>query len=240
MSAKMIWKAESVSLDSLFLSFQRSTSHSESLFRTSFHWSGLRAINAQDLSSQAPPLAATVQELMELEDDSDSAAGSSTKKAHHRLAILMPYLADNVPPYLSLFCMGAVGTAPVADFLVPHNGILRDWPGRQDCPENVLFFDLGNTDNLVELMVTRLLSEKAEHEWMLPKDRLVPLVARQLEVNPYAMVEYKGALGHIFQEYIPTSRYSHWAYSDFDIVFGDLERYISEDEWNYFDITTYG
>ena len=41
----------------------------------------------------------------------------------HRLAILLPYLALDIPPYLSLFCMGAAGAASVADFIVPHNGI---------------------------------------------------------------------------------------------------------------------
>lgn len=163
---------------------------------------------------------------------------------HHsndrRLAILLPYLALDIPPYMSLFCMGAAGASSVADFIIPHNGILTDWPGRKDCPANVKFFDLGATDDMVDLMVTRMLDRKDEKQWGVPKKRLVALVSRHLETKPYSMVEYKAALGHIYQDYIPTSVYSHWAYSDFDMLFGDLERHISRDEWEDFDVTTYG
>uniref|UniRef100_A0A7S3P8D9 Uncharacterized protein n=1 Tax=Amphora coffeiformis TaxID=265554 RepID=A0A7S3P8D9_9STRA len=93
---------------------------------------------------------------------------------------------------------------------------------------------------MVDLMVTRMLSEKPMEEWAIPRKRLVSLVARHLESKPYSMVEYKGALGHVYQEFIPTSKYTHWAYSDFDMLFGDLERHISKDEWETFDVTTYG
>ena len=162
---------------------------------------------------------------------------SGTKR---RLAILLPYLGLDIPPYLSLFCLGAAGASSVADFIVPHNGILSEWPGRHDCPDNVIFIDLQTTDQMVELMVSRMLSQKPEELWAIPKKRLVALVSRHLESKPYSMVEYKAALGHIYEQYIPTSKYSHWAYSDFDILFGDLERHISKDEWEDFDITTYG
>jgi hypothetical protein len=42
------------------------------------------------------------------------------------------------------------------------------------------------------------------------------------------MVEFKPALGHIFAEYL--KGYSHWGYSDLDILFGDLPRFITQDE----------
>ena len=34
--------------------------------------------------------------------------------------------------------------------------------------------------------------------------------------------------------------YSHWGYSDLDILFGDLPRWITHDELYDFDIVTYG
>lgn len=34
--------------------------------------------------------------------------------------------------------------------------------------------------------------------------------------------------------------YSHWAYSDLDIAFGDLPRWITTEELTDFDIVTYG
>lgn len=176
----------------------------------------------------------------EFETEFENRVPSHHQAVKHRVAILLPYLGLDVPPYLSLFCIGAAGASSVADFVIPHNGILTNWPGRDQCPDNVVFIDLETTDNMVDLMVSRMLSHKPEDKWAIPKRRLVALISRHLESKPYSMVEYKGALGHIYQEYIPPSTYSHWAYSDFDMLFGDLERHISKDEWEDFDITTYG
>jgi hypothetical protein len=163
-----------------------------------------------------------------------------TELMDHRLAILLPYLSLDIPPYLSLFCMGASAASSVADFVIPHNGILSDWHGRNNCPPNVIFIDLGTTDSMVDLMISRILNQKPEESWAIPRSRLVSLVSRHLESHSYSMVEYKGALGHIYQDSIPASKYSHWAYSDFDMLYGDLHRHISKDEWEDFDITTYG
>ena len=33
---------------------------------------------------------------------------------------------------------------------------------------------------------------------------------------------------------------SHWGYSDFDVVFGDKSWWIDNDEWDDYDILTYG
>jgi hypothetical protein len=52
------------------------------------------------------------------------------------------------------------------------------------------------------------------------------------------LVEFKPALGHIFADYL--KGYSHWGYSDLDILFGDLPRWMTPDELNDFDIVTYG
>merc|ERR1712238_149628 len=51
-------------------------------------------------------------------------------------------------------------------------------------------------------------------------------------------VEFKPALGHIFRQYL--EGYTHWGYSDLDIMFGDLERWITPDELIDYDIVTYG
>lgn len=51
-------------------------------------------------------------------------------------------------------------------------------------------------------------------------------------------MEYKPAFGHIFADYL--GGYSHWGYSDLDVVFGDLPRWIDEDEWRDYDVVTYG
>ena len=54
------------------------------------------------------------------------------------------------------------------------------------------------------------------------------------------MLQFKPAYGHIFEEYIDMNYYTHWGYSDLDIIFGDLPRWITNDELTNYDIVTYG
>ena len=42
------------------------------------------------------------------------------------------------------------------------------------------------------------------------------------------LVEYKPATGHVFADYL--GEYTHWGYSDLDIAWGDLPRWITPDE----------
>jgi hypothetical protein len=70
------------------------------------------------------------------------------------------------------------------------------------------------------------------------RERLLHLTATHLQLYPYCLVEFKPALGHIFADYLQD--YTHWGYSDLDILFGDLGRWITPDEWDEFDIVTYG
>lgn len=72
----------------------------------------------------------------------------------------------------------------------------------------------------------------------MPLDKLNSMLSRQIINLPYILVEYKPAFGHIFADYL--KGYSHWGYSDLDVVFGDLNRWITDDEWNDYDIVTYG
>ena len=53
-------------------------------------------------------------------------------------------------------------------------------------PSNVKFIDLGSTDNMIDLMVSRMLNQKPEETWAIPKTRLVGLVARHLESKSYS------------------------------------------------------
>jgi hypothetical protein len=60
------------------------------------------------------------------------------------------------------------------------------------------------------------------------KEKLARALTKLIDSYPYIMVEFKPALGHIFAEYL--KGYSHWGYSDLDILFGDLPRFITQDE----------
>lgn len=51
--------------------------------------------------------------------------------------------------------------------------------------------------------------------------------------TPYKLCDYKPAYGYIFEEY--TSKYDFWGYCDFDMIFGDLRHFLTEDVLEKYD-----
>ncbi|GKY91238.1 hypothetical protein MPSEU_000096400 [Mayamaea pseudoterrestris] len=160
-----------------------------------------------------------------------------------RIAIILPFVGQSTnynrytaPAYLAMFCAGAIGAAEVADFFIFHNGVL-DAASLWDCPNNVKFVDLGSSENFARHLL-RVLDQKDDASLEFEsRDKLIQLVAKHLYVYPYCLVEFKPALGHIFADFI--AGYSHWGYSDLDMLYGDLGRWITPDELKDFDIVTY-
>ena len=57
-------------------------------------------------------------------------------------------------------------------------------------------------------------------------ERREPLAAALRDAfirNPRQLVEFKPAIGVVFQEYL--RNYSHWAFGDFDILMGDMNSF---------------
>ena len=147
----------------------------------------------------------------------------------HRIAVVIPLAGEELPPYLSLFCQAARGSASLVDFVILHTGVLESYT--QPLPENVHFINLQSTRGLAERLV-RVASNSDNNE------SLTNILTQHIQHYPYVLVEFKPALGFIFQEEL--KGYSHWAYSDIDIAFGDLPRWITEEELTDFDLVTYG
>jgi len=177
------------------------------------------------------------------------------RHSQHRIAMILPYVGEgieNIPSYLSLFCLGAAGASDIADFLIFHNGVMDPWISAHqeaECPENVIFISL-ESDEAFAATLLRVLDIDTNNNYdsrrgsssknkndnssskrttgtakqhTLTREQLVVLLAKQLQTYPYSLVEFKPALGHIFADYLQA--YSHWGYSDMDILFGDLARW---------------
>jgi hypothetical protein len=147
-----------------------------------------------------------------------------------------------LPPYFSIFLQTIGGSAPIIDFLIFHNGQLSEFIDEKEStiqgfeyPQNVKFISLGSMEQFatyfVQIVDRRLKGRQQE------QDKLVKILSGVMERSPYLMVEFKPAFGHIFRDFI--KGYSHWGYSDFDIAFGDLPRWITKEELNDWDIVTY-
>jgi len=162
----------------------------------------------------------------------------------HRLAIVIPFIgqgSDAIPSYLELFCVTAAGSADLVDFLIFHDGTFGADSdiNHFSCPENVIFHSLESIEEFSHALI-RVLDRKPEEELKLggSREKLAGIVAKVIQKYPYLMVEFKPAFGHIFEKYL--HGYTHWGYSDLDMMIGDLERWITPDELNHFDIVTYG
>ena len=169
-----------------------------------------------------------------------SSSNINSKPRSHRLAIVLPFAGDgpeSIPPYLRVFCVGAAAAKDTADFLIFHNGALAEFPVATACPSNVKFINLGTT-HAMALRFLKVLDQKPDEDFALNRARLEHLTATHLKMYPYCLVEFKPALGHVFADYLQD--YSHWGYSDLDILFGDLGRWMTADEWQDFDVVTYG
>ena len=186
---------------------------------------------------------------------------SSSSNNNHRMAIVIPYLppsdgaSPTFPSYFNLFAMSAAGSASHIDFLIFHCFIPDELlPDVTTLPSNVKLIDL-NTDitsssssssskadtnqcGLAKLFTRVTDQRQAQNIMETPLEQLIPTLSTQIIHLPYILVEYKPAFGHIFADYLTT--YSHWGYSDIDVVFGDMTRWIDTDEWNEYDIVTYG
>ena len=141
--------------------------------------------------------------------------------------------------------------------------VLRNHTMLQHCPPNVIFVNLQNHYGLAQYLLrvvdvkynpnTNRTTTATEAEPSLPStpklpvmkyQELLDLVESYIKMNPYGLVEFKPALGHIFSDFInsndPTAtQYTHWGYTDFDIVFGDISRWLTLEELNNYDIVTY-
>lgn len=180
-------------------------------------------------------------------------SGGGNKAANHRMAIVIPYLppsdgaSPTFPPYFDLFAMSAAGSASHIDYLIFHCFIPPQLlPDVTTLPSNVKLIDL-NTDiaskqnnqcGLAKLFTRVTDQRQLEHKMETPLEQLIHTLSSQIIYFPYILVEYKPAFGHIFAEYL--TGYTHWGYSDIDVVFGDMTRWIDTDEWNDYDIVTYG
>jgi hypothetical protein len=158
----------------------------------------------------------------------------------HRIAVLIPFIGDgpeSIPPYLNLFVTAAAGSSSLVDFYIFHNGVLDYF--YHDLPSNVKIISMGSIEGMMRQFV-RVVDQRHDDFQLESEEMLVKILSQHLVRFPYVLVEFKPALAHIFASYLKGGTYTHWAYSDIDIVFGDLTNWITKEELEDFDLVTYG
>jgi hypothetical protein len=185
-----------------------------------------------------------------------------------RLAILLPFVGAEWPSYAALMCTTAVGMRDVADLIIVYTNSQQRTDNLDSDPNdpppivhiprpcqtapNIKLIHFPSTRHFMELVVTRLLERwpqendsgdtpRKDYPWPhIPKQQFIDFMAQHTDRFPYTLVEYKPALGHILADYLPTDVYSHWAYSDWDVLWGDVGRHLTVDDWTQYDVLTWG
>ncbi|KAJ1631953.1 hypothetical protein T492DRAFT_1143699 [Pavlovales sp. CCMP2436] len=194
-----------------------------------------------------------------------TSSASGALPEHHpefRLALIVPWLGTFFPPWFAYFLASAGRSAIVADWLIFHEGAnwaeeviiiiiittrrsLWELPAnvntrimlstllRTVCPPNVLFHDLGPSGLAYHFgtSLARILNMSADTQ------RLVRYFEYSFKQYTYIVTEYKPTLGAVFAPYL--QGYSHWSYTDLDVVAGDIPLFLERDELTNFDIVSW-
>jgi hypothetical protein len=118
---------------------------------------------------------------------------------HHKIGLIIVYYG-NWPDWIPFFLKSCSGNKSI-HWLIFSNHIP---PG--DIPENVVYHPL-TLRELVQIIMDTI--------------QIKPAI-----IHPYKFTDFKPAYGHIFQEYLRD--YSHWGYSDLDLVYGSINTFIDD------------
>ena len=149
----------------------------------------------------------------------------------YRIAFTVPWIGHTFPSWFPYFLSSCRRSAFLADWLIFHEG--AHVPGKDEVPPNVLFFDLGS-DGLGRLFGTKIAVALGRHEQTA---RLVGLFQTAFREFAYIVTEYKPTHGAVFEDYLKP--YTHWSYTDIDMLIGDLPLHIDLEELTTYDIFTY-
>jgi len=169
-----------------------------------------------------------------------AAAACGKPHPEFRIAILLPWVTEEhsttrYPPWLPYFVASARHSAMLIDFLMIHEGPLgsEELPPAARSP-NVRFMDVGTGG------IAALIASGMGAKLHLPEANTSALSVRLrfiLAKWPRLVAEYKPAFGTIFAEQL--ANYTHWGYSDLDVILGHLPRFVERSELVDYHIVTY-
>lgn len=132
---------------------------------------------------------------------------------NQKALIIVPYFGK-FPNYFPLFCQSAYNNRNLLDFLVVTDNNL-------------------NLEKYSNIKVVKTTFNKF-------KNRIQSKFEFKIALNqPYKLNDFKPAYGYILDEYI-SSEYTYWGFCDLDVIFGDMESYLSKVMGKYDKISNLG
>lgn len=141
--------------------------------------------------------------------------------------------SERLSEYFEWSCRSIGYSDSFYDMLVFHenNNKLKDI----SCAKNVKFIDL-HVNGFSKIIVAQILANKTSNEAI--RGDLTEMLSEIIINIPRYLIEIKPIFGSLFKDYLAT--YSHWSYTDPDIIWGDLTRWIDNNDYNDYDIVTLG
>lgn len=151
-----------------------------------------------------------------------------------RGAVVITLASSNkLAPYFEWTCRSFSSSGSLYDLLVFHEG--NKALQTIKCARNVHLIDL-KRNGLAKLIVSRLLDQQN-----VSKDvhfELRTILSEIILRCPRYLIEIKPLTGYLFKDYLQD--YSHWTYSDPDIIWGNLDDWIDVQDIIDYDIVTVG
>lgn len=102
------------------------------------------------------------------------------------------------------------------------------------CAKNVKFVNLGS-NGLSKHLIDKILEGSASNASV--KGRMAMMLNDILLHGPRYLVEIKPMMGDLFAEHL--TPYTHWSYTDPDIIWGNLADWVDVADLDRFDVVTY-
>ncbi|CAM9662889.1 unnamed protein product, partial [Choristocarpus tenellus] len=170
-----------------------------------------------------------------------------------RLAVVIPYIGSSLPAWFDTFAELAMASSDLVDWIVFCTEELADI----STPPNVRMVPMSLKNMAWKLAGIVYPADADERPQEFPADffnssvedtfGITPKVDRSLsglfiekllKKNGYFLIDFKPTLGWVFREYL--EGYSHWAYGDLDVLFGDLSLgWLEVQELRKYDIITF-
>jgi hypothetical protein len=160
-----------------------------------------------------------------------------------RVAIVLTIAGRNkLSEYFDWTCTSIGVSKGLFDLLIFHesNSEIAKRKKNEVCAPNVKFIDLG-AGGLVRAIVSLIIDSDSSLQLTNKESTSNELTVALNEVVtniPRYLVEVKPMIGELLRSHL--SAYSHWSYSDPDIVWGNLTDWIDTTELSKYDILTIG
>eukprot|EP00602_Paraphysomonas_sp_CaronLab_P003664 CAMPEP_0185030194 /NCGR_PEP_ID=MMETSP1103-20130426/16997_1 /TAXON_ID=36769 /ORGANISM="Paraphysomonas bandaiensis, Strain Caron Lab Isolate" /LENGTH=429 /DNA_ID=CAMNT_0027565209 /DNA_START=213 /DNA_END=1502 /DNA_ORIENTATION=+ len=141
---------------------------------------------------------------------------------------------QKAPDYLVWSCRSIGAASDLFDMIIFHenNRLISQMP----CAENVRKINL-QSHGLAAAVAAGVV-KGTSHNQASRKNEIHELLKKVFSKLPYFLAEFKIGTGLIFEEYL--TEYSHWTYTDPDILWGRLSDVFRESDMAAFDLITMG